>query len=285
MAKPKTYVTIVLDQSGSMCDTKAQAVQGYNEQVQQMKLNSKDQDIFCSLITFNGEVFEHLWCEPADKLTEATADDYNTEGSTAMRDAVGYAIEKLQRTTDSKEDVAYLIVIISDGEENASRHYSVAALRELKDSVDKTGKWTFTYMGCDDKYLKKVAAEMNIPISNVGKWSNASPELAVRGQHHNAMRMKKFYGARAKGATTQACVYSEDCTKLADFTTEDSEELPVGDLLKDMVVKNTPNHLWVPPATPPIDLSVNMNVLNDGHTTTCNTSSPFKNYSPVSWKS
>ena len=190
MAKPKTYVTMILDQSGSMCGTKAQAVQGYNEQVQQMKLNSKEQDIFCSLITFNGNVFEHLWCEPAEKLTEAAADDYNTSGTTAMRDAVGYAIEKLQRTTDSKEDVAYLVVIISDGEENASRHYSVEALRELKDSVDKTGKWTFTYMGCNDKYLKKVAQEMNIPISNVAKWSNATPELAGHGQHMNAVKMR-----------------------------------------------------------------------------------------------
>jgi uncharacterized protein YegL len=278
MAKPKTYVTIILDQSGSMCDTKAQAVQGYNEQVQQMKLNSKDQDIFCSLITFNGEVFEHLWCEPADKLTEATAGDYNTEGSTAMRDAVGYAIEKLQRTTDAKEDVAYLVVIISDGEENTSRHYSVEAIRELKDSVDKTGKWTFTYMGCDDKYLNKVAAEMNIPISNVAKWSNSTHRAAAHGQHMNAVKMKSYYGARAKGVTAQNCVYSEDACKLADFT-EDVPAEDAADVLKHMVA---PNHLWVPPVNP-VDLNVNMNILNDGHTSMCNTS-PFKNYSPVSWK-
>jgi len=282
MAKPKTYVTIILDQSGSMCDTKAQAVQGYNEQVQQMKLNSKDQDIFCSLITFNGEVFEHLWCEPADKLTEATTEDYKTEGSTAMRDAIGYAIEKLQKTVDSSGDVAHLVVIISDGEENTSRHYSVEALSELKTSVDKTGKWTFTYMGCDEKYLKKVAQQLNIPISNVAKWSNATPELAVRGQHMNCTKQRAYYRSRAKGMTAQANVYSDDACKLADFT----EDAPAED------AGATPNHLWVPPVNPAdlnvnmnilTDLNVNMNILNDGHTSTCNTS-PFKNYAPVSWK-
>lgn len=282
MAKPKTYVTIILDQSGSMIDTKAQAVQGYNEQVQQMKLNSKNQDIFCSLITFNGDVFEHLWCEPAEKLTEATAEDYLTSGSTAMRDAVGYAIEKLQKTVDSSGDVAHLVVIISDGDENSSQHYSVEALNELKASVDKTGKWTFTYMGCDEKYLKKVAQQLNIPISNVAKWSNATPELAAWGMHQNSSRQRSYYGARAKGVTCQANVYSDDALKMADFT-EDAAESPedaLNDALKNMVVQGKPSDLWVPPVPP----SVNMNILNDGHTVTCDgSSSPFKNYSPVTW--
>ena len=272
MSKPKTYVTLILDQSGSMGGTKAQAVQGYNEQVQQMKLNSKDQDIFCSLITFNGDIFEHLWCEPAEKLTEATVEDYKTEGSTAMRDALGYAIEKLQKTTDPKEDIAHLVIVISDGAENASKHYSVEALRELKDSVDKTGKWTFTYMlGCDDAYLHKIAQEMNVPISNMAKWSNATPAMAVRGMKQHTNKTQGYYDNRKAGNVGQANVYSSDSSKLADFTEESPED--VNDFLKGLVVPSSP----VPPTMP---LNVNMNILNDGHTVTC---SPFKNYEPVSW--
>lgn len=277
MAKPKTYVTLILDQSGSMCTTKEEAVKGYNEQVQQMKINSKDQDIFCSLITFNGDVFEHLWCEPAEKLTEATAEDYRTEGSTAMRDAVGYAIQKLQRTIGSEGDVAHLVIIVSDGDENTSRHFSVEALRELKESVDKTGKWTFTYMGCDEKYLKRVAAEMNIPISNVARWSNDTAELAGRGMHHNALKMKGYYRARAGGQTANKNVYS-DVACLADFTKEDAVEEDAGEALKH--IQGKPSHLWVPPVQP----AMNMNILDDGHTVTCNTgTSPFKNHAAVNW--
>ena len=267
MAKPKTYVAIILDQSGSMCDTKEEAVRGYNEQVQQMKLNSKEQDIFCSLITFNGEVFEHLWCEPAEKLTEASPEDYVTEGSTAMRDAIGYTIDKLKKTTDEKEDVAYLVVVISDGVENASRHFKTkSSLRALKDTVDKT-KWTFTYMGCDDETLQQVAEELDIPISNVAKWSNHTKELAGHGQHMNAVRMRGYYGNRAKGITAQACVMSDAADKLADFT-EGVEETDFG---------------WKPPL--PLHTVKNINVLDDGHKVVCNTgTTPFKNYSsPVAW--
>lgn len=266
MVKPKTYITIILDQSGSMINTKAQAVQGYNEQVQQMKINAKDQDIFCSLVTFNGDVFEHLWCEPAEKLAEATAEDYLTSGSTAMRDAVGYAIEKLQRTTDPKEDIAHLVIVISDGAENSSKHYSVGALRELKDSVDRTGKWTFTYMlGCDDEYLHKIAKEMNVPISNMAKWSNARPELAVRGMKQHVNKTQNYYNNRNVGFCSQSNVYSEDPCKLADFT-EESPESSIPQMIDAKV-----------PSTP-------LNTLDDGHKVVCGDFvSPFKNYSPVSW--
>jgi len=283
MAKPKTYVAIILDQSGSMCDTKEEAVRGYNEQVQQMKLNSKEQDIFCSLVTFNGEVFEHLWCEPAEKLTEAVAADYVTEGSTAMRDAIGYTIDKLKKTTNDQEDVAYLVVVISDGVENASRHFTKGSLRALKNSVNKE-KWTFTYMGCDDETLQAVAQELDIPISNVAKWSNKTARAAAHGQHMNAVKLQGYYGNRAKGITAQACVMSDSADKLADFSMEDEEETPACGTGLGAAILGAPSHMWTP-TPPPLHAVQNINVLDDGHKVVCDgsTSSPFKNYNAVSW--
>lgn len=218
--KPKTYVSIILDQSGSMSATKNNAVQGYNEQVQQMKLNSKDQDIYCSLVTFNGEIYEHLWCEEATKLNETSSDDYDTNGSTAMRDAIGYTVNKLMKTTDTKdENNAYLVVVISDGEENSSSHFSAATLRELIDSVQKTKRWTFSYMGCDGQYLKKISKETNIPLENMAVWSNQSAKLATRGMQYSNMCIDKYYKSRAGGQSCSANLYN-DKIGLADFTEE-----------------------------------------------------------------
>lgn len=219
--KPKTYVSIILDKSGSMESTKAQTIQGYNEQVQQMKLNSKEQDIFCSLITFSGDVFEHLWSEPAEKLTEITDADYAPEGSTAMRDAIGYTVKKLMETTDTKDpNVAYLVVIISDGEENSSKHYSVGSLKELIESMQKTGKWTFTYMGCSGDYLKKVAEQTSIPIANMAVFSNATPAKAKFAYKRSNAKLSDYYGIRAKGAVACANVFSTDSNNFADFSQE-----------------------------------------------------------------
>jgi uncharacterized protein YegL len=291
--KPVTHTVLILDQSGSMQDTKAAAVQNYNEQIQQAKLNSKDQDIFCSLITFNGEVFEHVWTEPAEKLNEATESDYVTEGATAMRDAIGYTVKKLLETTDHKdENVSYLVVIVSDGEENSSKHFKRPSdvdiragkkdeLKSLMEEVQKTGRWTFTYMGCDDAYIKRVAEETAIPIANCAKWSNATPAMAIRGLCQNRAKLEKFYTCRSEGLSASAQVYSNDSCKLADFTADEPIEVPVGGSVINTLspawsINNGINNLTS------LKLDADVNVVNGVNASS--SAQPFTNRSPVSWK-
>lgn len=226
--RKKTYVAIVLDQSSSMENTKAEAVMNYNEQIQQAKIYSKDQDIFVCLVTFNGEVFEHLWLEPASKLQEASVKDYETNGSTAMHDAIGYTINKLMHTTDTKEeDIAYLINVISDGDENSSCPTKYKDPRKLKSLIDevqnmKNSKgdafWTISYMGCDEKYLEKLARETNIPIQNMAAWCNKSRGLARKGLEAAALKLNDYYDARTKGATALKSFYSDEVGVCANFT-------------------------------------------------------------------
>lgn len=288
--KPITHTVLILDQSGSMECTRSAAVQGYNEQVQQAKLNSKDQDIFCSLVTFNGEVFEHVWNEHAEKLNEARVEDFVTEGSTAMRDAIGYTINKLLATTDhADENVSYLVVIISDGEENASKHFRALndfdrvsgrkdELKELIQEVQRTKRWTFTYMGCDERYVRQVSEDTSIPIANCGVWSNATEKHARHAQHQNKSAMGAFYCARSAGATGSANVYSPCALKMADFTQPDDS---VVDLAFD--VSNGPNKSIITAGSNmPLNTS---NLVNDTPIAVVNTGSatPFSNHSPVSW--
>lgn len=259
--KLRTIVALILDQSGSMCTTVAQAVQGYNEQVQQMKINSKDQEILCCLVTFNGQIYEHQWLVNANELSEAAPEDYITNGSTAMRDAIGYTLDKLIKTTDiNDENNAYLVFVVSDGDENASQHYSAGALRERIQTLQDTKRWTFSYMGCDEKYLKKVAAETAIPVANMAMWSNATPELATRGIKFAAAKMNKYYRERASGKNCNSRLYSLDDTSSADAT-----NLEVVNCAINCDSNGT----------------VNMNTVSStvGSTGT----KAFCNYSPVSW--
>jgi uncharacterized protein YegL len=236
MTRQKTYTTIILDRSGSMASTRLQAVQSYNEQVQQVKQNAKDQDIFTSLLTFNGDVFEHLWCEPADKLEESTAENYIPDGATAMRDAIGYAIDKLQATTVADENTAYNVMIISDGEENSSKKYSAAALSEKIRSLQSTGKWTFSYMGCSAQYLEEISRQTSVPISNMAVWGNSTREKARHCLRAANAKIGGYYTERAKGVVKLEGLYSEDSTKCADFEAE-FDMNPVGAVdLQDMQV-------------------------------------------------
>jgi hypothetical protein len=118
---------------------------------------------------------------------------------------------------------------------------------------------------------------MKIPLSNMAKWSNSTPELAMRGMKRTADKAGAYYSARAKGAVASNNVYSDLECSLADFTTDVGDPVPVVDL--------------TPPYIPDLNITMNMlndahqsmNVKDDGHKVSCYVS-PFNNYKPVDWK-
>ena len=225
----KTYVAIILDKSGSMQSTKSAAIAGFNEQVQQMKINAKTQEILCSLVSFNGEVYEHLWNVPVDQLEEANEKDFSPNGSTAMMDAVGYVTQKLLSTTDYNDpDVAYLIITISDGETNADKHFNQKALRELVQSCESSNKWTFTYMGCGKEYLEKVAEMTGTPIANMAAWDNTSKEAVEKSFRNSSLRSAKYFSERELGSVG-TCAFASDSGGVADYSNEESSsEIKMG---------------------------------------------------------
>lgn len=209
MDKQTTHVAIILDRSGSMWRTKAATVRGYNEQVQQIKEDAQDKnhDIFVSLVTFNGSVTEHLWDVPAEQLEEASEEDFIPKGSTAMRDALGHTIQKLLDTTDSDDkDTAYLVCVITDGEENSSKHFGAPALKELIESVQNSDRWTINYMGCDETYLKRVAKETSVPVANCAVWANDTVRNTDFAMNEMSGKLGGYFKMRSsgKGMSSQA---------------------------------------------------------------------------------
>lgn len=291
--KPVTHTVLILDQSGSMEGTRADAVKGFNEKVQQAKIAAADgQEIYVSLITFNGAVFEHLWARPASEISEAKEEDYICGGSTAMRDAIGYAIEKLQATTDTKdENISYFLEVISDGAENASAYFprNNNKLQDLISAVQETKRWTITYMGCSPEEVRKVAMETSIPLTNCAVWSNKSAPAAARGMAAFGSTSEKFYKARKIGVKSCLTAYSDSEDSLADFSEPIGEawtEVKNPYVPPDVVINNSvdPNVNLILPT----DLNVSINSMpssvNVNQVEATNYTSPFVNCrNPVKW--
>ncbi len=222
----KTYVAIILDKSGSMENTKESAMIGFNEQIQQLKEDAQTQEIYCSLITFNGNVFEHLWNVPAQELAEANAEAYICHGGTAMRDAVGYTAQKLIDTTDTNDkNNAYLVVCISDGDTRDDKHYSIEKLRALTAPCQATKRWTFTYIGCNAAYMHQLAYQTATPIANMAAWENKSASSTKRGFENIRARQQKYFAERAMGQIATAN-YANDMNDVADFCVASAESAP-----------------------------------------------------------
>jgi hypothetical protein len=178
MKTSKTHGIFILDKSGSMDDEprypnrRQDVVKAFNEQVQQLRILSDSEPTFASLITFNGDVFEVKWREDVKTFPEATRDDYRPCGSTALFDAMGYTLSRVLKEDDG--DTSYLIIIQSDGDNNASVQFKPSAVQELVKSCQSTGRYTIVYIGCEESVIRQVANDTGIPLSNMASMNTSN---------------------------------------------------------------------------------------------------------------
>jgi hypothetical protein len=169
-------IIFVLDESGSMQGTESDVIGGFNKFLEQQK-SQAFQKSSVSLYKFNDDsnrVFHNL---PLDKVRPLQAQDYSPGGLTTLYDAIGLAIseadkqnsqarsaketenkpesksETKSRTksvsgSESKPDVV-LMLIITDGQENASREYDSQQLKRMIQEHEQNENWQFVYLGTD----------------------------------------------------------------------------------------------------------------------------------------
>ena len=172
VAKKKTYVSIVLDQSGSMGNIWDDTIGSFNTQVDAIRTASKGNETFVTLTLFDTYVDIKYFAEPVEKLVELSRLTYRPDGGTAMYDAIGKTIDRMQKEIKDIDDpnVAVLFVIITDGQENSSSTVSGAMLGDIIKSLNKTKRWTFSVLGANID-LESLSATLNINTSNMAKFS------------------------------------------------------------------------------------------------------------------
>lgn len=171
MENKRTYYHLILDRSGSMSSCIEQTVDGVNRQIRRIREVAgrfPDQELITSLTLFNDQVSQ-IWTRiESDRLREITYPDYRPDGTTALLDAVGITVRELQNSVGPEleaGEATAVIVIITDGYENASRHFSHKQVAEMIKELESTGKWTFSYIGATLDAVE-VAGTLNIKKRN-----------------------------------------------------------------------------------------------------------------------
>jgi uncharacterized protein YegL len=146
--KPKTRVVFIIDRSGSMCGMEKFVIDTYNEQLFEIRKNAETQDITVTTTLFDGEVKIIEFDTPITEVDKLTNKTYSLGGSTALNDAIGMTIDKFRRLDDfDEEDLSYLVIIVTDGGENASKEYKTKTIAGYVKDLEGKGNWTFTYFG------------------------------------------------------------------------------------------------------------------------------------------
>ncbi len=188
---------IILDESGSMEEIKTATITGFNEIVQTVKGVEKqfpEQKHFISLVTFNGlGIKTLLFNKKVKSLKEIDEKTFQPDASTPLYNAIGFSINKLQKETNSQEECAVLVTILTDGEENSSTEYNGAAVKKLIDKMKKQD-WTFTYIGANHD-VERVA--FSLSITNTLKFEADETDVKrafdhdKKSRHVHAMKLRR----------------------------------------------------------------------------------------------
>jgi hypothetical protein len=110
---------------------------------------------------------------------------YRPNGNTALLDAIGITIQSVEQQMKSPEDSA-VIIILTDGYENASRIFTLQQIRAMISSKEATGRWTFSYLGATLDAVA-MAEQMNIKRQNAAAFDKAAMNKDVWNKLSDSM--------------------------------------------------------------------------------------------------
>ena len=160
----KIYNLVILDRSGSMTPLREAAINGYNETLDVIRTAQQqyglEQQNLVTLTLFNNIVTDVYNCDTVQSIPYLLARDYQPDGMTAMLDAIGFSLTRLQKKLNKLENATAVVTIISDGLENASHLYTLEQVVKLIDQLKEQGIM-FVFMGTNQN-VAMIAAALHI---------------------------------------------------------------------------------------------------------------------------
>ena len=139
------FVTLILDESGSMQSCKRAAITGFNQYVKSLK--DEPAATWFTLTLFNSHRTEvHYRGVPVSTVPELDVETYRPQDTTPLYDAIGQTLSAARQ--EAPAGLKKLCVILTDGLENASKEYTRKQIFSLIKECEKEG-WRFVYLGAD----------------------------------------------------------------------------------------------------------------------------------------
>ncbi len=174
-----TELVFILDRSGSMAGLVSDTIGGFNSMLDKQKKEAGE--ALVTTVLFDHETVTIHDRLPIGQVPELTGREYCVRGSTALLDAVGKTVEHISQIHKyiRPEDVPgkTMIVITTDGLENASREYSYDKVRALIEEKTKAG-WEFIFLGANIDAARE-AARFGIQADRAVRYKSDSEGTAL----------------------------------------------------------------------------------------------------------
>ena len=175
-AAEPVQIICILDRSGSMRSLAEDTIGGYNSFIGKQKKESGKAAV--TTVLFDDQYEKILDNVDLERTPELTSSEYYARGTTALLDAVGRTIMDTAGNME-KEGICpakrrVLVIIMTDGLENASREYNKADVKAMIEATTNEYKWNYIFMGANIDSVAE-ATSIGIKAGNAGNYK-ATPQ-------------------------------------------------------------------------------------------------------------
>jgi hypothetical protein len=209
----QTEIVVVLDRSGSMSTIDQATVDGFNKFLNEQQ--NSEGEAFLTLVQFDDRYdfyYKSLPIQQAEPLI--LNETFKPRGSTALLDAIGKTIDELETDRD------VVFVIITDGEENASKTYKREAIMKMIETKTNEG-WKFLFLAANQDAIKaggSIGINRHNSINYSSNDASTSNVFASVSDNMKEYRNSKFYSASIDN------VDLEEISKNLNFKTDQRDK-------------------------------------------------------------
>jgi Mg-chelatase subunit ChlD len=175
--KDQTDVTVILDRSGSMEAIASDVIGGFNQFL--TKQQRQRGDCRLTLVQFDDQYEVVYLAQPIAAASRLTTKTFEPRGNTALLDAMGRTIDatgaRLAALPEAERPNRVLLVIITDGEENASVEYTRDRVFSMISTQQDVYGWSFLFLAANQDAIAEAATigidaqrSLTFPATGVG---------------------------------------------------------------------------------------------------------------------
>lgn len=192
-----TELVFILDRSGSMNGLESDTIGGFNGMISRQKAESEKVNVTTVLFDDEVEIIHDRF--PIDIVKPLTDEEYYVRGCTALLDAVGQSIKKIENVqkhlSDEHKAGKVIFVITTDGLENSSVEYDYNDIKKMIEAKKECG-WEFLFLGANIDAGKE-AEKMGIARERAVTYENDCKGVAINYE--------------TVGRTVMKAIKSRDC--------------------------------------------------------------------------
>ncbi len=186
-APNRLEMVLILDKSGSMSGLEDDTIGGFNSMIDKQKDLNITTKVTTVLFDTKFNVIHDR--EDIKNVQKLTSNEYRAGGNTALLDAIGSTINKIENVSGIYDkNSRVLFVIITDGQENSSKEYTKAQIKKMISAKQSKHDWEFVFLGANIDAVTE-AESLGIKGSNAVKYKNSSE--GVRKNFEAATELSK----------------------------------------------------------------------------------------------